>query len=69
MAQPPPQRPAFDPSPRSVDPSIPEELDKICVRAMAHAVEDRYPSAEAFRLDLEAYLAKLDTVALKKRAK
>jgi ABC-type branched-subunit amino acid transport system substrate-binding protein/tRNA A-37 threonylcarbamoyl transferase component Bud32 len=32
-------------------------LVRICNKAMAYRAEDRYPTAEALRLDLEAYLA------------
>lgn len=44
-------------SPRSVDPNVPEEIDRICVKALAHKREDRYATAEEFRLDIEQYLA------------
>jgi ABC-type branched-subunit amino acid transport system substrate-binding protein/tRNA A-37 threonylcarbamoyl transferase component Bud32 len=35
----------------------PPALQRICTRAMAHRAEDRYPTAEALRVDLEGYLA------------
>jgi serine/threonine protein kinase/ABC-type branched-subunit amino acid transport system substrate-binding protein len=35
----------------------PPALVKICARAMAHKAEDRYPTAEALRLEIEGYLA------------
>jgi serine/threonine protein kinase/ABC-type branched-subunit amino acid transport system substrate-binding protein len=35
----------------------PVALQRICARAMAHRPEDRYPTAEALRVDLESYLA------------
>src|SRR4029079_9091220 len=44
-------------SPREVDPSVPEGIDKICRKALAFNVEDRYATAEDFRLDIEQYLA------------
>lgn len=44
-------------SPCEIDPAVPEELDRICRKALAHNREDRYASAEDFRLDLEQYLA------------
>jgi eukaryotic-like serine/threonine-protein kinase len=44
-------------SPRSFDPSVPEEIDRMCVKALAHRREERYATAEEFRLDLEQYLA------------
>jgi hypothetical protein len=40
-------------SPRSVRPDVPEELDRICVRALALRPADRYPDVSAFRADLE----------------
>ena len=43
-------------SPRAVDPSTPEELDRICRRALAFRVADRYPTATAMRDDLDRYL-------------
>src|ERR1700733_6479440 len=57
----------FDPSPRKVSPDVPLELDRICRKAMAHAPQDRYPSAEAFRADLDAYLSRLDTVTMRRQ--
>jgi eukaryotic-like serine/threonine-protein kinase len=47
---------AYDPSPRSVVPSLSQELEAICRKAMAFSKEDRYPTADAFRADVEAYL-------------
>lgn len=38
---------------------VDRELSRIVERATAHKAEDRYPTAEALRLDLEAYLQKL----------
>jgi len=49
-------------SPRSVDPNVPEEVDRICRKALAHNRDDRYATADEFRADLEQYLA--DTGAL-----
>jgi serine/threonine protein kinase len=57
----------YDASPRSIDPSVPEELDRICMKAMAHAPHDRFESAEEMRRALDAYLAKVDTIALRKQ--
>ena len=34
----------------------PESLERICLKALAHAPEDRYPSAQAMVDDLQAYL-------------
>jgi serine/threonine-protein kinase len=44
------------PMPREVDPSTPEELDRICRKALAFKADDRYPTAEALRVDIEHYL-------------
>jgi eukaryotic-like serine/threonine-protein kinase len=46
------------PSPRTLVPTVPEEIDRICRKALAHKVEDRYATAEDFRSDLEEYMAK-----------
>jgi serine/threonine-protein kinase len=45
------------PSPREIDPNLPEAIDKICRRALAPKKEDRFASAEEFRCELEQYLA------------
>jgi serine/threonine protein kinase len=42
--------------PSAHDPSIPPELDRITLRALARHVEDRYPSALALRDDLWAFV-------------
>jgi len=44
-------------SPREIVPEVPEEIDRICRKALAHNRDDRYASAEDFRQDLEQYLA------------
>jgi serine/threonine-protein kinase len=44
-------------SPRSIDPTVPEQIDAICVKALAQRPEDRYATAEEFRADLEQFLA------------
>jgi len=44
-------------SPRDLDPSVPEALDRICRKALAANPDERYASAEQFRADLEEYLA------------
>ena len=44
------------PSPRFVNPYVPSELARICVRALAKNPEERYATAEEMRLELEAFL-------------
>ena len=48
---------AYPASPRAVDPTVPEALDRICQKALAQNRDDRYASCEDFRLDLEQYLS------------
>ena len=43
-------------APREVNPDIPEQLELICMKAMAPDLEKRYPSADAMIADLEACL-------------
>ncbi|MGC4004875.1 MAG: serine/threonine-protein kinase [Pirellulales bacterium] len=45
------------PRPRSIDKSIPRDLEAICVKAMAPAIGDRYKTAKALADDLEHWLA------------
>ncbi len=44
------------PTPRSVDPSLPIELDTIVRKAIAKTASDRYGTAKAFSDDLQAWL-------------
>jgi ABC-type branched-subunit amino acid transport system substrate-binding protein/tRNA A-37 threonylcarbamoyl transferase component Bud32 len=44
-------------SPRSVRPEVPEELDAICMRALAKNPDDRYASASDMQVALEDWLA------------
>jgi len=44
-------------SPKLFNDAIPDEIDRICRRALAGNVEERYATAEEFRLELEQYLA------------
>jgi serine/threonine-protein kinase len=44
-------------SPREVDPTVPEGIDRICKKALAHDRNERYATAEDFRIDLEQYLS------------
>ena len=46
---------AVPPTPRSIDPDIPDQLELICMKAMAQEPDLRYPSAEAMIQDLEAF--------------
>ena len=48
---------AYPASPRLIDPSCPEGLDRICQKALAQDRDDRYASCDEFRLELEEYLA------------
>jgi eukaryotic-like serine/threonine-protein kinase len=50
------------PAPRDVRPDVPEELDRICRRAMACDAADRYPTAAAMQADLDAFLSTLAPV-------
>jgi serine/threonine protein kinase len=47
------------PTPRSVNPDVPEALDAICLKALAFAPEDRYATASEFRDALLVYLREL----------
>jgi serine/threonine-protein kinase len=47
------------PSPRSIDPRVPPELDAICKRALALRADDRYATAADFAADLERFLANI----------
>ena len=47
----------YNPSPRSVDPSVPAAVDAMCRKALASNPADRYQSAAQLRADLESYLA------------
>ena len=42
-------------APREVNPDIPEQLELICMKAMAPDLDKRYPSADAMIADLEAF--------------
>ena len=48
---------AVDPRPpRTIDETIPAELERICLRAISKKVSDRYATAELLAEDLEAWL-------------
>lgn len=42
-------------APREINPEIPEQLELICMKAMAPDLERRYPSADAMIADLESF--------------
>ena len=42
-------------APREINPDIPEQLELICMKAMAPDLDKRYPSADAMIADLEAF--------------
>ncbi|WP_145195083.1 serine/threonine-protein kinase [Planctomycetes bacterium Poly30] len=44
-------------APRSIDPSIPGDLERIVAKATAKLPEERYASADAFHADLTAFLS------------
>ncbi len=44
------------PTPRRLDPTIPRDLEAVCLKAMAKHQEDRYPSAAALERDLRSFL-------------
>ena len=47
------------PSPRTLKPDVPEVLEAICMKALAHDREERYPSARALQHALEEALEQL----------
>jgi predicted ATPase/signal transduction histidine kinase/DNA-binding NarL/FixJ family response regulator/tRNA A-37 threonylcarbamoyl transferase component Bud32 len=47
------------PSPRSLNPEIPEAISGIVMKLLAKTAEDRYQTAEGLKFDLETCLAKL----------
>lgn len=49
------------PTLKAAKPDAPEELIRICDRAMAKSLDDRYPSAASLQADLEAYLSSSKT--------
>ena len=46
--------------PREINPGIPIELDRICMRALAKKKEERYQTAVHMATDIRQYLKKLD---------
>jgi eukaryotic-like serine/threonine-protein kinase len=49
------------PSPKSVNPELDDELERIVMKAMAANAADRYPSAGSLQADLDEYLARFGT--------
>ncbi len=49
-------------SPRSIDPKVPEELERICVKALAKDPVDRYATAGELADDLDAWLNRRDSL-------
>jgi serine/threonine-protein kinase len=49
------------PSPREINRLVPEQLDAIVRKAMAHKRENRYPTCAALQADLEAFLDESST--------
>jgi serine/threonine-protein kinase len=46
-------------SPRSVNPDVPEDLERICLRALRRNPDERYPTALEMQQDIEAVLQRL----------
>jgi eukaryotic-like serine/threonine-protein kinase len=57
----------FNPSPRSVCPSVSEAIDAVCRKALSFSPADRYPTAEAFRLELEEAIGGNDDVVARRQ--
>jgi serine/threonine protein kinase len=47
---------AEPPSPRKADPSIPVDVERICMHALERSPDARYPSLDAMANDIEAFL-------------
>ena len=48
------------PSPRTINPSLPEELDRIVMKAVARRREDRYETSADFQAELETFIDSLN---------
>jgi serine/threonine protein kinase len=46
------------PSPRSIEPDVPEELERVCLRCLAKWPDERYQQANEVGADLKAYLGR-----------
>jgi serine/threonine protein kinase len=47
------------PTPRSVDPTVPPQLERICMKALAFEPDQRYSRAAELQADLDAYITSL----------
>ncbi len=54
--------------PRDLDPEIPEELEHICLKAIAKCSDDRYESAAAMALDFRQWLVQQSALGSGERA-
>jgi serine/threonine protein kinase len=46
------------PTPRSVKPNVPEELERICMRALGQKPDDRYSTAAELQSEIESYIVR-----------
>ena len=53
-------RKSIVPSIRSINPSVPEELEKIVMKGLARNRADRYQTAGEFEIELRAFILKMD---------
>ncbi len=54
--------------PRTIDPEIPEQLERACLKCLAKEVRERYRTARDLAADLEAWLADATRTAVAHRA-
>jgi serine/threonine-protein kinase len=50
------------PPPRSIKPELPDELERICMKALAYDPAERYQTAADMQLDIEEYLSRAGTL-------
>ena len=50
-------------TPKSIDPEVPDELERIIMKALAPLAADRYATAVEFQTDLEAFMTESKVVA------
>ena len=55
--------------PRTVEPAVPEELERVCLKCLAKEVRDRYRTAQDLAADLEAWLAETTRPAVAPHAR